>query len=216
MRFSPDHPDNILTSISSKLQVHSRKETSDRFVVKKAPIATYLCFSPRYIPVIYKARKKVEEAKLASYKIERQISEEITGSYAQCTFVQSQLDVDFAVTYKGSLIFADAKLVKTTINEFANYIKFLKLRVPLLLSFDELSEQARKSFENLFRFYKEWFSFASLTILHLVTKKYESRMGIGRGVEGYIPFVTWARRSLRSQLVNSLVFVDKLSQIKVC
>ena len=49
-----------------------------------------------------------------------------------------------------------------------------------------------------------------------LSRKFKSKHGIGKGVEGYIPFRTWARGSLNSQLVNSLVFVDKLSQLKVC
>jgi hypothetical protein len=215
MRFSPDFSDNILASLSSDLHVRISKESPDCYVVKKAPISTYFYLSSK--TGFYQTLAKVIETKFTSYKLERQISEETAGSYTQCTFAKSFYDVDLVLAHHESLIFAEAKQRKTTTRELAEYIKFIKSGFSLFLSSDESSEEAHKSLlADVFRFYKKWFGSASLRILRLVTRKYESKKGIGRGVEGYIPFVTWARGSLNSQLVNSLVFVDKLSQIKVC
>jgi hypothetical protein len=69
----------------------------------------------------------------------------------------------------------------------------------------ELSEKIRRSIRsirNLIRFYRKCLSYLFFIIVSFLREKNKFKNGIGKGVEGYIPFITWARGSLNSQLVN--------------
>ncbi len=78
------------------------------------------------------------------------------------------------------------------------------------------SDQIQEHFQLDIQAFRKRLSQFVLVAKALLRRKTKSKLGIGKGVEGYIPFRTWARGSLNSQLVNSLVFVDKLSQLKIC
>jgi hypothetical protein len=80
---------------------------------------------------------------------------------------------------------------------------------------ESIFEELGQIIKERIRSYKKWVSRLLLVIIASLSRNHESKQGIGKGREGYIPFITWARGSIRAQLFNQLFFVDKLSQLNM-
>jgi len=78
-----------------------------------------------------------------------------------------------------------------------------------------VSKQVRESIQAVITASSKRFNHVFLICKIFLGRKLKLKLGIGKGIEGYIPFITWARGSLLTQLVNNLVFIDKLSQFKL-
>jgi hypothetical protein len=76
-----------------------------------------------------------------------------------------------------------------------------------------LSEQVQLSIQKQLKVYKKSFNHVLLKVLSFLRKKGGRNKGIGKDVEGFIAFVTWARPPSVTQLVNKYHAIDKLSQV---
>jgi hypothetical protein len=111
------------------------------------------------------------------------------------------------------------KNVQTTINELQVIARELQVISDSAESSESDESSNRSTQETIkegIKFVRNWLSQFLLVLLKLVGSIGTYKGGIGEGVEGYIPFITWARGSLNSQLVNQLFFIDKLSQLDKC
>jgi len=101
-------------------------------------------------------------------------------------------------------------------------IKEISLYSDDLMAFEEtisestLSEKCKDFISNHLQLYKNWFNkFVANISLYLYEEQKFKGVGIGKGKEGYIPFLTWSRPPTFSQLVKIIFHIDKLSQLNI-
>ncbi|MBI5838991.1 MAG: hypothetical protein HZB19_02705 [Chloroflexi bacterium] len=110
------------------------------------------------------------------------------------------------------LRFTGQKSIYDKHDEVVYWIKFFQtISSSLRKEAGVLVEQVSESIHERLRSFKKWANRALLTILAFLGKKRKSKKGIGKDIEGFIPFATWPRPPSNSQLVNSFIFLDKLS-----
>lgn len=131
------------------------------------------------------------------------INGELLGDPSQ--FVVS---VDFSALFIAQTSSSSTYYVKddfTNLEAFADYLRFIR-------GDEALVDKVYESIQNHINAFKKRLNHFYHAILVSLSRKFRFKQGIGKGREGYIPFRTWARGSLRAWLVNQLVYIDKLSQ----
>jgi hypothetical protein len=124
--------------------------------------------------------------------------------------------------FKSGSFVAEPKFDSNSSGDFDKFIRFLKEYRSFSSIFGfisaelTVSKQVRESIHAVIAISSKRYNHAFLKCKTLLGRKLKLKLGIGKGREGYIPFITWARGSLHAQLVNNLVFIDKLSQFKLC
>jgi hypothetical protein len=123
--------------------------------------------------------------------------------------------------FKSGSFFVEPKFASSSPRGIDEFIRLLKEYQSFLNIFGFISaelttsKQVRESIQAVIATSSKKYNRAFLKCKIFLSRKLKIKLGIGKGREGYIPFITWARGSLRSQLVN-IVFIDKLSQFKIC
>jgi hypothetical protein len=124
--------------------------------------------------------------------------------------------------FKSGSFVVEPKFASNSSGDFDKFIRFLKEYRSFSSIFGFISveltvtKQVRESIKAVIAISSKRYNHAFLKCKTFLGRKLKLKLGIGKGREGYIPFITWARGSLRSQFVNNIVFIDKLSQFKLC
>ena len=81
------------------------------------------------------------------------------------------------------------------------------------LGADSLKTQLDKWVQKFIVLFGQQFGDYLVKFLVLLKVKFTTKTGIKKGIEGYIPYLTWARPPSKLQLVKTFPFIDRLNQL---